>query len=381
MKIAVIGGKLQGVEASYLAKRAGWEVVLIDKKAGVPATGLCDRFFQLDVTAGAELTSILADVQLVLPALENKAALDFLCRWSKETGKPLVFDAAAYAVSSSKIASNRLFLNTGVPVPRLWPDCSFPIVVKPSGASGSTGVRKVMDLAELAGLEAKHGPMTGAWVIQEFVEGPSYSIEVIGFAGRYNVFQVTELGMDEDYDCKRVLAPAKLDANLVRALEEIALCIAQELELNGIMDVEIILHEGKIKVLEIDARLPSQTPTAVFHSTGLNMVEVLGMYFTGQEVNKKNIGTCRGVVYEHIRVSPGTIKVCGEHIMTGAGPLELREGFFGADAALTNYRSDKKDWVATLIVTASSGQEAWQKRCKVIQYLRKEMALDRYIDL
>ena len=31
MKAVVIGGKLQGVEAAYLAKKAGWEVVLIDK--------------------------------------------------------------------------------------------------------------------------------------------------------------------------------------------------------------------------------------------------------------------------------------------------------------------------------------------------------------
>jgi pyrrolysine biosynthesis protein PylC len=29
---AVVGGNLQGTEAVYLSKKAGWEVLLIDKK-------------------------------------------------------------------------------------------------------------------------------------------------------------------------------------------------------------------------------------------------------------------------------------------------------------------------------------------------------------
>lgn len=49
MQIAIIGGKLQGVELTYLAHKAGWKVILIDRKPGVPASGLCDHFIQLDV--------------------------------------------------------------------------------------------------------------------------------------------------------------------------------------------------------------------------------------------------------------------------------------------------------------------------------------------
>ena len=37
---AVIGGKLQGIEAVYLSKKAGWKTLLIDKAANVPAVGL-----------------------------------------------------------------------------------------------------------------------------------------------------------------------------------------------------------------------------------------------------------------------------------------------------------------------------------------------------
>jgi len=48
--VAVVGGKLQGVEATYLAHKAGWEVRVVDKNDQVPASGLCDSFVQADVT-------------------------------------------------------------------------------------------------------------------------------------------------------------------------------------------------------------------------------------------------------------------------------------------------------------------------------------------
>ena len=54
-----------------------------------------------------------------------------------------------------------------------------------------------------------------------------------------------------------------------------ALRIALGLRLNGLMDVEVMVGGPEPKVLEVDARLPSQTPTAVYWSSGLNIVELL----------------------------------------------------------------------------------------------------------
>ena len=36
MRLAVVGGKLQGTEAAYLAGKAGYDVVLIDRRPGRP---------------------------------------------------------------------------------------------------------------------------------------------------------------------------------------------------------------------------------------------------------------------------------------------------------------------------------------------------------
>ena len=36
MRLAIVGGALQGMEAAYLSKRAGYETVVIDRKIDCP---------------------------------------------------------------------------------------------------------------------------------------------------------------------------------------------------------------------------------------------------------------------------------------------------------------------------------------------------------
>lgn len=351
MKIAVIGGGLQGTEAAYLAHKAGWDVLLIDKKANVPASGLCDTSVQMDVTDTKGFAHLVRvnNIRLVIPATENQTALDSLEEWGSQSSTPLAFDAAAYAISSSKDKSNRLFARLGIPTPLPWPGCGFPIVAKPSGGSGSQGVSIIHNRAELENRFPGSGEKQPEnWVLQEYLDGPSYSLEIVGTPGNYRTLQVTDLEMDAGYDCKRVKAPSDLPLQLVKQFEHLALEIAEAVALKGIMDVEAILNNGQLKVLEIDARLPSQTPTAVYWSTGINMLELLAGCFIPLSPGSTSQKP-RKIIYEHIDVSPHGIEVCGEHIMADAGPLTLRRTFHGAAEALTNYTPGRDQWVATLI--------------------------------
>jgi pyrrolysine biosynthesis protein PylC len=381
MKLAVVGGGLQGVEAAYLAYKAGWEVLLLDKEPAPPAFGLCDRFVQMDVTVMQGLESVLRHVDLVVPALENRAALEGLVEWSCSAAIPLVFDMGAYRVSSSKLESDRLFARMGVPVPLYWPECGFPVIAKPSGGSGSEKVQLFHNSQQLEN-RFSHASAFDDWVLQEYLDGPCFSLEVVGYPGHYRALQVTDLEMDAGYDCKRVLAPTRLSPDQVERFEGISLDIAEAIRLKGLMDVEVILHNGQLKVVEIDARLPSQTPTSVYWSTGINMLELLALIFSvppvspvspvaKQKKGKKNKVPGKGVVYEHIRVSHGTVDVCGEHIMVEAGPLHLLVDFFGADEALTNYVPGRDCWEATLIIAAAGRGEAKEKRDRVIETIQR----------
>ena len=360
---------MQGVEACYLARELGWDAVVVDRDPSVPARGIAVSFSQCDIEKDrTKLRKVIGGADLIIPALENVSALKSLKAQAETTGVPLAYDERSYHISRSKKLSNRLFVRLGIPLPRPWPECGFPVIAKPSTASGSQGVRRFDSAREMNTFFKNSEKIPPGWVIQEYLEGPSYSLEVFGWEGHYKTAQVTELEMDGSYDCKRVLAPAEISDSLAGEFEALSLRTAQGLGLKGIMDVEVIEDEGVLKVLEIDARLPSQTPSAVLHSTGINMVELLKEIFVdGQICRLPQDKNGRGVVYEHIRVAQDQIEVLGEHMMSTAGPLQKVSGFFGADVGLTNLAESRPSWVATLITTGKDRQEAWQRRCRVME--------------
>jgi len=245
-------------------------------------------------------------------------------------------------------------------------------VVKPDQASGSVGVAVIVHAKDLAlYLSAQKNP--DKIIIQEFLEGPAYSVEVLGKPGAYRVIQITDLGMDKTFDCNKVTAPTQLPAKHIRRFKEMAVAIAEEIGLVGIMDVEAIFCHNELQLLEIDARLPSQTPMAVYWSTGINMVELL-CHLVLNKKEAASSGYERPVLIEHIKVCGHEIFFLGEHIMAEDGPLSQKTDFFGADEAITSFNEAKGCWVATLIFFGASQDEINRKRnsChdKIMQHMQ-----------
>ena len=369
MKILIVGGKLQGVEAAYLSKKAGWLSLLVDKNDQAPAAAMCDKFLCLDAMNEGAMVQLFRNVDLVIPAMENRAVLEKLLSYQKITGTPMVYDQKAYDISSSKIKSDRLFQIKKIPAPRQYPACSYPVIVKPSNRSGSEGVVKINSKKDL---EQNVEYLNGNYVIQEYLEGRSYSLEVIGNGRSYNVLQITEIIIDDDYDCKRVVAPASVSEDLQKEFVRIAEEMAEIIQIKGIFDIEVILDNGQFKVLEIDARLPSQTPISVYHSTGINMIELMAEAIEGN-VRKVAVSNKRVCLYQQVMVNSNGCCVLGEKIMGSAGPLKVIDGFFGADEAITNYEPGKTAWVATVIITAATEKKAYLKFDQVFAKIQSQI--------
>jgi pyrrolysine biosynthesis protein PylC len=381
MRIAIIGGKLQGLEAVYLAKKAGIEVVLIDKEEKIPARNLADSFYCLDVMSDDLLASALENVDLVIPALEENNVLENLSRVCRQIRVAYAFDPDAYAISSSKLRSDLFLKDRGVPVPCYYPHCSYPVIAKPSESSGSEGVALFSDQHTLSQFLHDIKNDRQGWVIQEYLEGPSFSLEVVGWKGDCRVIQVTDLEMDAGYDCKRVIAPSTLSSLQQKKFAEIGERIAGCLHLNGIMDIEVILHNGELKVLEIDARLPSQTPICVYHSCGINLVDVVANIFLRKALPEHLAVTAeKHVLLEHIRLTPGRLETCGEHVVGSSGPLSHIKNFFGADEAITDYRPGIDSWVATLIITGINRNGINRRRCEIVEKICSAYSVSEYID-
>ena len=361
-KVAIVGGRLQGTEAAYLAKKAGIKSLLIDYYEKPPAMGLCDEFLCCDVTRESNiLIEALTNVDFVLPANENEEVLEALVKLAEKYHFKLAFDMEAYKISSSKILSDQLMHKNNIPAPRYYPDGKAPYITKPSGFSGSTGVKKINSDSELNDF-LKTITEKERWIIEEYLEGPSYSIEVIGKPGCYETYAVTEIHMDEVYDCRKVTSPCPITKEQEAGFREIAAKLAELVALKGIMDVEVIDDHGEFKVLEIDARIPSQTPTVVYHTSGINLVSELMELFCSGELRPKAQISKKYCAYEHLLIKDGAVSEHGEHIMSEGGILHLRENFFGADEVICDYVKAGQTWRGTFINWADTQQELDIKR-------------------
>lgn len=368
--IVIIGGKLQGVEACYLAKKAGIETILIDKNPDALASLMADEFINIDILTSRDvLIDYLKKGDFILPALENDEVLDYLEKLRQQYSLNIAFDFDAYRISSSKISSDKLFRRYKIPSPAYYPEANPPYILKPSSTSGSEGVKLVKSREELNNILACNSNAE-EMVIQEYLEGSAYSIEVIGRAELYKTYEITQIHIDEQYDCCRVTSPCQIAESSKEELNLIAIKLAQELRLSGIMDVEVILSDGIPKVLEIDARIPSQTPTAVFHSSGANFVDELWHLFCEGILPGRVFSENRHTVYEHLWVKDGIIKEVGEHFMSIRKPLLNYENFMEADEVITDFKPGDTELVGTFIHIGNTLNEVNQKRHRVHKYLK-----------
>ena len=384
MRIGIVGGRLQGIEAVYLCRKAGYESVLIDKDAQAPALTLANEAYILDVTKDVNYAKkILKKVDAVLPANENKKALVHCEKLCMELGIPFMQDNVAFWTTSDKLRSAEFLLDLNIPTPKPWPDCGFPAIVKPSRKSGSESVFRANTIWQLQKALKKVRGVDEKIIIQEFIEGSALSLEVIAKKGEVTPLQITGLEFDESYSCKRVYAPVVISADLQKKFNEIGEKIAKGLKLNGLTDVQAISREGLPIVNEINARLPSQTPTVVYHSSGVNMIYLLAELFLGNELPDVRIQPKLAVLYQHIKVFDGELSVQGEHVMENVEGLQIIKNFCGANEAITNMTADKevRELVATLIVKAKSLDDVKKKMERVIQRIMNEYGLETYSDL
>ncbi len=363
MRVVVVGGNLQGLEATYLAHRAGWEVEVIDKDFRAPAGYLAQKFTRIDIRRDhTALVGAIKGAGFVIPALEDREVLGLVQKAAQKVGVPLAYDPHAYRVSASKITSNELLGRIGIPTPLPWGRCSLPLIAKPARGSGSRGVRKLSDLGSLERFVKEVDKRQEEWVLEEFVDGRGFSLEVIGWGDEFRTLQVTEVQVDEVFDAKRIIAPVDLPPGTQGSLRTYVETIAAAVKLRGIMDVEAVLGADGWKVLEIDARLPSQTPTTVYHSTGWNMLEMLYRVFVQGSLPEMALPVAeKAVIYQQVQASNGSLRVVGERVISKVGCLRLQEDFYGADEALTNYQPGSSEWVAALILTGANREEVIEK--------------------
>jgi pyrrolysine biosynthesis protein PylC len=364
-KICLIGGKLQGVEAAYLAKKAGLYVILIDKNPSALAQSLCDEFHCFDITKENEKSRFIElsrKSDYMIPVNENENTILFLksaANEIRETGCKFLFDFDAYYISSDKTRSKSYFKKINVPTPIDKPK-EPPYFVKPPSESGSIGARIVYSDDEL-----KNVPNN--YLIEEYLTGPVISLEVIGNGRDYIIAKETHIHIDDVYDCSMV-TPLPTD----EIYRKITYDLAKGLQLKGIMDVEAIDSQKGWKVLEIDARFPSQTPICVYFSSGINLLLLLIESFDNEKtflkdglLNSQNPRyTDSYCIFEHFQKADGRLIPGGEHLISAGNDFHKFDD--GTDGGIEIFEcAGESGYFAYTVITYSKTEgEAKEKREK-----------------
>ncbi len=380
MRIAIVGGALQGMEAVLLSKAAGYETVVLDRKKGAPAMSLCDEPVNIDPTKDPEgALEVFRGCGAVIPACEEMDLLKVLDSMKSKMDAPLLFDLASYNISNSKNRSNEVMKSVGVPLPQPWPQCGFPAIVKPSSQSGSIGVTVAMNDEDMRkGLDIVKS-LNDEPVIQEFVHGKSVSVEVIGNGKTAKGYITTEVCLDSNYDCKMVRCnPNIMTKDDCDLFAKIGKDVAEAIGLSALMDVEAILTPKGLRVLEIDARIPSQTPAAIEAATGVNLLEELATTALGKPADRRpREGSS---VYRHVYLRNGELRSSGEKEFGHVVSPRFAPGLFGSDNCITDYEPGKAEWHATLISKGRTEKEADEKADACIESILNECSIERFLD-
>jgi len=139
------------------------------------------------------------------------------------------------------------------------------------------------------------------------------------------------------------------------------------------MDVEAIDTAKGLRVIEIDARIPSQTPAAVLAATGINLLEELA----SPKFRKAAAGASS---YEHFVIKDRTIMTCGEKEFAKVRNPRIAKGLFGSDEMITDHTPNADVWRGTMINSARSDGELEKKRARCIERIMSECDLERFID-
>ncbi|MDR2184418.1 MAG: ATP-grasp domain-containing protein [Treponema sp.] len=202
-RLLILGAGIMQWPAIKTARDMGFETVVVDADPMAPCVALADHFERIDLknkeaietlarafrdagglsgvfTAGTDFSASVAWVaeKLSLPGIPYEAALN----------------------ASDKERMRRCFKEAGVPSPDFLvindlPPMDFslpfayPVVVKPVDNMGARGCRRADSLKELkiAAKEALKASRSGRAIVEEYIDGPEYSIDALIYEGKVHV--------------------------------------------------------------------------------------------------------------------------------------------------------------------------------------------------
>lgn len=331
-KLMVLAAGLLQIPVIKKAKEKGYYVIAVDDDTNAPGMALADKAIVPGGLMNEEKMVVIAKKEQISGVIHpcSEVAMNVMGRINDEMGLNGVSKETAIR-ATNKHLMREAFERYGAPSPKskcfsnmevAWGSyCTeFPdnAILKPSRNSGSRGIAKIsrgIDEAEFAKLfeRAKEESRDKSVMLEQFVEGPEFSVEIIVWNKKVNVLQVTdkktteapyfvELGHNQ---------PSLFPEPIVEAVKRAAIMGVRALEVNNCAcHAEVKVQDGQAYIMEIGARLGGDfISTELTHlSTGIDMVAAAIDVALGTEPNLEPIAEPQGVAIRYFSPVPGVVK-------------------------------------------------------------------------
>lgn len=329
-KIMVLAAGLLQIDVIEKAKSMGYYVLAVDGNPKAPGFNVADKAICADIVNEETMLKIAREEHVdgvIHPCSEVSMAV--MGRINDELGLSGISREQAIC-ATNKHLMRKAFEKGNAPSPksilaqdaedawsRLQSEFDTDAILKPSRNSGSRGIAKVsrnMDKGDFirAYDEALSESRDHSVLIEQFIEGPEFSIEMIVWQGEIHVLTVTdkkttgaphfvELGHNQ---------PSCFSATDVETLKAAAVAGVRALGVNNCAcHAEAKLMNGKAYLMEVGARLGGDfISTELTHlSTGIDMVAAAIDVALGVEPDLSAKEEPKGVCIRYFCPKPGKL--------------------------------------------------------------------------
>ncbi len=248
----------------------------------------------------------------------------------------------------------------------------MPFVVKPSDSSGSRGVSIVNDSLELeAAIEAAlQYSRTGEIIVEDFMVGTEYTIEVIADDGAVHVLLITrKVKISENTrTVSRELRSVSLHNPLYAKISKLAISAFEALGIkNGPGHMEMIVDDvsGPVGLVEAAFRGGgfNLADKLVEITTGFNLTKSCLVPYLGQRIDLGNLGYSPSVLFFYPTQKGKLVEIVGLAEASKIPGVEIE--ILGVQGDYFHEPTTDGDRLCTIIISASSETELEEKKSRV----------------
>lgn len=391
-KLMVLAAGLLQVPVIRKAREMGYYVIAVDDDAEAPGMKMADKAIVPGGLMNEEKLVAIAKGEQVDGVIHpcSEVAMNVMGRINDELHLNGVTREAAVR-ATNKHLMREAFEAYGAPSPksycadnveegyRLFQCIGGKGILKPSRNSGSRGIAEIepgLSFEAFAALfeRSKEESRDASVMIEQFVEGPEFSVEIIVWNGQVNVLQVTDKKTTEAPYFVELghSQPSTFADSIVEKVKQAAVAGVKALRVNNCAcHAEVKVQDGRSYIMEIGARLGGDfISTELTHlSTGIDMVAAAIDVALGIEPNLEPVAEPKGVAIRYFTPKPGVVRA-----IEGVELLHRPEVY---DAEIYVKPGDRVKEVKSsldrsghVIVTAATAREAVEKAEQLIDKVK-----------